>query len=438
MTGLILRILMILFMSVTLSHGVYADVVVIPVNGVIDGGLAAFIERSVEEAVEMNAHAIMFHVDTPGGRIDSAVRIKDLILNSPIKTIAFVDKNAISAGALISIACDSVYMSTGSSIGAATAVDLQGKKASEKIISYFRAQMRSTAEANGRPTDIAEAMVDEELEIEDISETGKLVTLTYGEALKYGISDGTLETIEDVFAATGNGGEPIVTMSVNWAENIVRLLTHPIVSSLLMSIGFLGLLIEIRTPGWGLGGTIALIALALFFGSHYIIHLAGLLELIVFAAGIILLALEIFVIPGFGIAGVSGITLIVLSLFLSLIGHIPTMVDIRYATWILAGAFAMTLAGGIFLLRVLPRTRMFDKMVLAEVQKPGDGYITPGSVSDLVGAEGIALSDLHPTGIASFGGRRVDVITEGDYIKMNTSVIVSEVHGSRIIVRART
>lgn len=438
MTGFIQRFLFLLLISIMLVHGAYADIVVIPVTGVIDGGLAAFIERSIDEATEMNARAILFHIDTPGGRVDSAVRIKDTILKTPITTIAFIDKNAISAGALISIACDSVYMSTGSSIGAATAVDLQGKKASEKIISYFRAQMRSTAEANGRPTDIAEAMVDEELEIKGISENGKLVTLTYGEALKYGISDGTYETIEDAAKAAGHGGETIVTMSVNWAEYIVRFLTHPIVSSLLMSIGFLGLLIEIRTPGWGLGGTIALIALALFFGSHYLVHLAGLLEFIVFAAGIILLALEIFVIPGFGIAGVSGIALIILSLFLSLMGHIPTIEDVRYASWILGGAFVMTLFGGIILLRVLPRTRMFDKMVLAEVQKPGDGYIPPGTVSDLVGVEGIALTDLHPTGIANIGGRRLDVITEGDYLKMNTAVIVTEVHGSRIIVRART
>ena len=156
MKTLFLSVLVFLICSVPNAHAEYA---VVPIEKVIDGGLAAFIERTVQEAEESNKEGIIFHIDTPGGRIDSAVYIKDTILRAGIPTIAFVDKNAISAGALISLACDSLYMSTGASIGAATAVDLQGKKASEKVISYFRAQMRATAEATGRRADIAEAMV---------------------------------------------------------------------------------------------------------------------------------------------------------------------------------------------------------------------------------------------------------------------------------------
>ena len=200
------------FLVYTVSNSL-AEFVIVPIEGTIDGGLAAFVERTVNEAQENGKEGIIFRVDTPGGRIDSAVYIKDTILDVEIPTAAFVDKSAISAGALISIACDSIYMSTGSSIGAATAVDIQGQKASEKVISYFRAQMRATAEAKGRRADIAEAMVDEELEIEGISKKGMLVTLTYKEALEVGISNGTVDTIEEVLSLLGREDAEVVASS---------------------------------------------------------------------------------------------------------------------------------------------------------------------------------------------------------------------------------
>ena len=346
-----------------------------------------------------------------------------------------MDKNAISAGALISIACDSLYMSTGSSIGAATAVDLQGKKASEKIISYFRAQMRATAEAKGRRADIAEAMVDEELEIEGVSKKGMLVTLTYKEALDLGISDGTVENIEEVLASLGREDAVVVEYRLNWAEQFVRALTHPLVSSLLMSIGFIGLLIEIRTPGWGIGGTIALIALALFFGSHYIVRLAGMGELLLFAAGIILLTLEIFVIPGFGIAGVSGITVIIISLYLSLVGSLPNPQEFLKAFYTFGWSILITIVAGYFLIRILPRTPLFTKITLETVESTQEGFKSAEIFSDLVGKEGVTLNDLHPVGKAEINGQRVNVVTEGEYIEKDTTVIVAEVDGSRIVVR---
>jgi len=412
-----------------------AGVMVVPVEKVIDGGLAEFVRRCVREAEEEKAEAIIFHVDTPGGRIDSAVDIKDTILGAETLTVAFVDKNAISAGSLISIACDSIYMATGSSIGAATAVDLQGKKASEKVISYFRAQMRAAAEANGRRTDIAEAMVDDEIEIENVTEKGKLLTLTYGEALELGISDGTADSIEEVLSLLGKEGTAVKWMKPNWAENVVRFLTHPVVSSLLMSIAFLGLIIEIKTPGWGIGGTLGLIALALFFGSHYIVHLAGLGELLLFGLGLVLLALEIFVIPGFGIAGISGIALIIISLYLSLIGRIPHYNDFSTAAYVLGGAILLSVAGTLLLVRALPGTIFYRKMVLETVESAEEGYASPGTNHDILGARGTALSDLRPSGKALIKGRRIDVVTEGDYIPKGSEIEVTEVHGARVLVR---
>jgi len=361
---------------------VRADYFVVPIKGVIDGGLAAFVHRTIEEAEEKNAESIIFHIDTPGGRVDSAVDIKDAILNARIPTIAFVDKNAISAGALISFACDSLYMSTGASIGAATAVDLQGKKASEKIISYFRA----------------------------------------------------VDTIEDVVARVGGKDAKIVEIKLNWAEYVVRFLTHPIVSSLLMSIGFLGLLVEIKTPGWGIGGTIALVALALFFGSHYIVQLAGIGELLLFTAGLVLLTLEVLVIPGFGIAGIAGITFIVVSLYFSLVGRMPETGDFTRAVNILGAGILAAIIGGIIVIRLFPRTPIFNKLTLGKIESTHEGFTSAETSSELVGAHGVTLSDLRPAGKAEINNRRIDVVTEGDYIGKDTDIVVIEVRGSRIVV----
>lgn len=424
-----------LFLVMSLNSPARAEHVIVPIKGIIDGGLAAFVERAVGEAEDTGKTGIIFHIDTPGGRVDSAVFIKDTILKARIPTIAFIDKNAISAGALISIACDSIYMSTGASIGAATAVDIQGKKASEKVISYFRAQMRATAEANGRRADIAEAMVDEDLEIEGVTTKGMLITLTYSEALELGISDGTVETIGDVLGIIGLPGEPVVEFHINWAEHIVRFLTHPLVSSLLMTVGFLGLLVEIKTPGWGIGGTIALAALALFFGSHYIVKLAGITELLLFTIGLILLALEIFVIPGFGIAGIGGIAAIFLGLYLSLLGTMPDPGDFIRAGYTIGWSIVLSILLGILILRQLPKTSLFHKLTLEMVESTGEGFTSADTRSELIGETGVTLSSLRPVGTAKIDGRRMDVVTEGDYIDENTPIVVTEVHGHRIVVQ---
>ncbi len=424
----------IFLLSFTTSNA-RAEFAVVPIKKTIDGGLAAFVERAINEAQQEEKEGIIFHIDTPGGRIDSAVYIKDTILKAKLPTIAFVDKNAISAGALISIACDSLYMSTGASIGAATAVDLQGKKASEKVISYFRAQMRATAEAKGRRPDIAEAMVDEELEIEGVSKKGMLVTLTYSEALELGISNGTVETIDEVLTSLGRENAAIVEYRLNWAELVVRFLTHPMISSLLMSIGFIGLIIEIRTPGWGIGGTIALIALALFFGSHYIVRLAGLGELLLFAIGVILLAVEIFIIPGFGIAGIAGTALIFIGLYLSFMGSIPDPEDFTRATYTIGWSILFTIIAGYIIIRTLPKTQLFNKLTLETVESTTEGFTSAETLSALVGKKGIALNNLRPAGKADINGSRMDVVSEGEYIERDTPIVISEVHGSRIVVK---
>ena len=414
---------------------VWATFLKVPIEGTIDGGLAAFISRNVNEAEKMHADGIIFHVNTPGGRIDSAVDIKDAILNSKVPTIAFVDKSAISAGSLISLACDSIYMAAGSSIGAATAVDLEGKKASEKVISYMRAQMRATAQAKNRRTDIAEAMVDEDIAIPGLTAKGKLLTLTYTEALTVGISNGTVTGVDDILARLGKKNTPVIESRINWAERVVRFLTDPIVSSLLLTIGFLGLVMELKAPGWGIGGTIALIALGLFFGSHYIVKLAGILEILLFAAGVLFVLFEIFIAPGFGIPGVVGIILILASFFLSLVGKMPSRGDFMTAAHTMGWTFLLTVVLGYFVIRQLPKTKLFNKIIMAAVENQSEGFSSADTAGELVGMTGTATSNLRPAGKAEINGRRLDVVTEGEYILKGAAIVVTEVHGARMVVK---
>lgn len=414
---------------------VWATFLEVPIEGTIDGGLAAFVTRNVSEAEKMHADGIIFHVNTPGGRIDSAVDIKDAILNSKVPTIAFVDRSAISAGSLISMACDSIYMAAGSSIGAATAVDLEGKKASEKVISYMRAQMRATAQAKHRRTDIAEAMVDEDIAIPGLTAKGKLLTLTYTEALTVGISNGTVTDVDDILVRLGKKNTPVIESRINWAERVVRFLTDPIVSSLLLTIGFLGLVMELKAPGWGIGGTIALIALGLFFGSHYIVKLAGILEILLFAAGVLLVLFEIFIAPGFGIPGVVGIILIFASFFLSLVGKMPSRGDFIAAAHTMGWTFLLTVVLGYFVIRQLPKTKLFNKIIMAAVENQSEGFSSADTAGELVGMTGTATSNLRPAGKAEINGRRLDVVTEGEYILKGAPIVVIEVHGARVVVK---
>jgi len=427
-----LFIILVLFLT---APFVWATFLEVPIEGTIDGGLAAFISRNVNEAEKMHADGIIFHVNTPGGRIDSAVDIKDAILNSKVPTIAFVDKSAISAGSLISLACDSIYMAAGSSIGAATAVDLEGKKASEKVISYMRAQMRATAQAKNRRTDIAEAMVDEDIAIPGLTAKGKLLTLTYTEALTVGISNGTVTGVDDILARLGKKNTPVIESRINWAERVVRFLTDPIVSSLLLTIGFLGLVMELKAPGWGIGGTIALIALGLFFGSHYIVKLAGILEILLFAAGVLFVLFEIFIAPGFGIPGVVGIILILASFFLSLVGKMPSRGDFMTAAHTMGWTFLLTVVLGYFVIRQLPKTKLFNKIIMAAVENRSEGFSSADTAGELVGMTGTATSNLRPAGKAEINGRRLDVVTEGEYVLKGAPIVVTEVHGSRIVVK---
>ena len=409
------------------------------IDGEIDLGMAPYITRVVSDAEKDKASAIIFKINTFGGRLDAATQIKDAIIGTDILTIAFINNRAISAGALISLSCKKIIMVPGGSIGAATVVSQTGEKVGEKYQSYMRSEMRATAEKNGRRTDIAQGMVDERIVIPGLVDSTQLVTLTSEEALKYGIADTLLNNIDEVFAYFHLQDAEKVYQKANWAEDVVRFLNNAIVSSILIMIGIFGLIAEIKSPGWGVPGTAGIIALALFFGSSYILQLASIIEILMFVVGLILLLLEIFVIPGFGIAGISGIILIIASLFLSLVGPDPSLEPgiISRAIIQLSVALLFALILIFLLVRFLPKSNIFKKFILSEEEKAHAGYTSRTPLSELLGAEGISLTTLRPAGTAEFNGKRVDVVTESEYIEHGKPIIVTAVEGMRVVVREK-
>ncbi len=414
-------------------------VMVIPIEGELQLGLAPYVERLTLEAAESGASLIIYRINTFGGRLDAAVTIRDAIINSGVPTAAFIDKRAISAGVLISLAADRIYMHPQSTIGAAEPVTMgiamQSGKASEKTIYYWSAELRSTAEKNGRDPKIAAAFADRSVAIDGLVDEGKLLTLTAAQALELGIADAEASTLQDVLAAEGLEEAQISSPGMSTAEKLAGFFSRGMVSSILLTIGLLGVFFEIKTPGFGLPGIVALVAFALFFGSHSLVNLAGWGELLLFAAGVILLAVEIFVIPGFGITGVLGILALVSSLYLSLIGRFVQPSDFISGARILAASFIATFVIILVALRFLPKYTPLGRLILKTTEDEKTGFrSSPGEYKGLVGLEGIALTTLRPSGTAMIGGSRYSVVSEGEFIERDERIRVRAVEGYRIVV----
>lgn len=411
-------------------------VYVVPVEGVIEMGLAPFIERSLREAAAAGAAAVILDIDTPGGRVDSAERIADAVSDSPVPVYALVNRRAFSAGALIALATQRIYMRPGSVIGAATPVDGSGQKAPEKIVSAMRSEMRALAEARGLDPAVAEAMVDEDVEIEGVVEEGKLLSLTTEEAASLGYAH-EIENLGALVAELGHAPAQIVTMKVNWAERMVRFFSHPIVAPFLLSLGFLGLIAEIKTPSFGLAGAAGLLALALFFGSHLLVGLAGLEDLLVFATGLVLLGVEVFVIPGFGLFGVLGGIAVLGGIFMALLGGVPTAPDFTRAGMVLTTSIIIVLISAWAIIRSLPgSSRLARSGVFLLARTDRDiGYESAPHRADLVGREGTAITDLRPSGTVLVGEERVDVVSESEWIPAGSPVRVVSAEGYRHVVR---
>jgi membrane-bound serine protease (ClpP class) len=418
-------------------------VYVAPIEGIIDLGLAPYVQRVLNEAADAGAAAVILEINTFGGRVDAAVLIRDALLNARVRTVAFVNKRAISAGALISLAAEKIVMADGGTIGAATPVQMgqpgaPAQPVEEKTVSYVRKEFRATAEARKRPPLIAEAMVDADVVIPGIIQKGKLLTLTTEEALKHKVADFRAGTIDSVLEQLGLAGSQVRRVSPNWAEDLVRFLTNPVVSSLLMTVGLLGIILEIRTPGFGVPGVLGIASLALFFWGHWLVQLAGWEEMLLVGSGLALLILEVFVIPGFGLAGVLGIGALLAGLSLSLVGGGATWEFVVQAVGRVIISIVLALVASLVMLRVLPRLPFGRRLILETGLAAGEGFASaPAGDSNWLGKSGIAFSPLRPAGIAEIDGERVDVVSDGEFIDSGAPIVVTRVDGNRIVVRRR-
>lgn len=408
----------------------------VQVSGTIELGIAPFVQRAVREANEAGAAAVILDIETPGGRVDAAQQIVRAVASSTVPVHAFVNLHAWSAGAMIALAADSIFMAPGSSIGAATPVGGAGEKLPEKVVSAMRGEFRALAERRGLDPHLAEAMVDEDVEVEGVVERGKLLTLTAGEAVALDVAASEVRDFDDLLARLGLTDAIVVDVGINWAEQVVRFLSNPLVAPILLSIGTLGLLIEIKTPSFGLAGAAGLLALTAFFGSHLIVGLAGWEEVILLAAGLVALGLEVFVVPGFGIAGVVSILCIGAATFLALLGALPTWADVARASGVLVAAATIVVAVAYTFLRHLPTSERWRGIFLTTATSKETGYLSAPQRDDLIGAEGVALTDLRPSGTIRVADERLDVVSETGFVAKGDRVRIVRSEGYRLVVEA--
>ena len=408
----------------------------VPLTGVVELGLAPFIERSLEEAASAGALFVVLDMDTPGGRVDAAERIADAIGDASLPVYTLVNRRAFSAGALIALSTDGIYMRPASVIGAATPVDGAGTKASEKIVSAMRSEMRALAEAQGVDPDIAAAMVDEDIQIDGVVEAGKLLTLTTVEAVEVGYAT-EVEDLAGLLALLDASGAQVVTVETNWAEGVVRFFSNPVVAPFLLTLGFLGLITEIKTASFGLAGAAGILSLSLFFGSHLIVGLAGLEDVIIFGVGLALVGVEVLLIPGFGLFGIVGGLGIVAGLYLSLMGALPTSTDFTRAGLVLSTTVLLIVVTAWAMIRSLPGSSRLAKsgIFLLSRTDRAIGFESAESRKDLVGVLGKAITDLHPSGTGLFGEERIDVVSESAWITEGTPIRIISAEGYRHVVR---
>ena len=415
-------------------------------------------EQAFEEADTLGADIFLIHMNTYGGTVLDADSIRTKILQSKIPVYVFIDNNAASAGSLISIACDSIYMRPGGSIGAATVVNQTGQAMPDKYQSYMRSTMRSTAEAHGKDTiisgndtiykwrrdpKIAEGMVDPRVYIEGITDTGKVITFTPSEAMEHGFCEGTAENIPEVLNKVGVSDYTIVEYKPSWIERIIGWLVHPMVSGILIMAIIGGIYFEMQSPGIGFPLGIAVLAAVLYFAPLYLEGLAANWEIVVFIIGLILLAVEIFVIPGFGVAGILGILFVFSGLVLSLIDNVNfdfqhvelKGVGVAITTVVLGifGGFILSLYLGNKLFTA--KSGPFKNLSLKTVQNVSDGYVSvETSIFSLKGKNGVAKTVLRPGGKILVEGEVYDAIAASGFIDKDEKIVVVKIEATQVYV----
>ena len=444
-------------------------VYVMRITGTIDLGLAPYVDRVVKAAEDDGAAAIIVEIDTPGGRLDAVLQMRDTILDAEVRTIALVDASAFSAGALVAIAADEIYMTPGAVLGAATPVlGGSGETADEKTISAVRAAFESTAEANGRDPRVAGAMVDSRVEIAGLVTGEELLTLTVSEAIEFGYAEGTAADRDAMLVELGLADNELVVMNVGFAEQLVRFLTDPLIAGLLLLGGFLLIIGDFFSGGVGIAAVGGLALLAIFFWGHMLAGLAGWEDIVLLLVGIALLAVEVFVLPGFGVAGILGLIALGGGAFMAMIYRdfdFVTNDDLWRAGLTVGITLIAAVMGIVVLIMLVSRRAAPGGLVLSTrigsgqtlTQRTSGGWLRwfdgnnrlePDRIErpedsdanaerSLVGSTGTAVSDLRPGGIADIDGQRIDVVTSGEFLPAGEAIDVIRDDRYRRVVRKR-
>lgn len=441
MQKLLLGVCLLFLAPAVLGQSQRKKVMVMEIKAEIDPRMSRYVKLALAHAEETKAEIIIVDMDTFGGALDDAKQIVDLIMDVKVPVWVFVNSDAASAGALISIACDSIYMAPGATIGAATVVDGSGAAAPDKYQSYMRSIMRSTAEENGRDPRIAEGMVDENVVIDSVKQAGKVITFTTSEAIEHGYCEAKVESIEEILKRNGVSEYDLETYTLNATEKIIAIFLNPFISGILILVIIGGIYFELQTPGVGFPLLAAITALVLYLVPYYLNGLAEYWEIIALFVGVLLILAEIFVIPGFGIAGISGIALTVISLVLIMLNNdffnfefVP-LGDIIVATMATLGG----LAGGVLLLFFggarLTQTKAFQKIALTDTQESAKGYSVNSFQQSLMNKTGTAQTVLRPSGKVLIDGQIYDAFTRGDFIEKGESIQVIGTEGVTLKVK---
>lgn len=406
-------------------------------------------EKAVKEAEAGKFDYLMLELNTFGGELDAADKIRTLLLNTTVPTLVFINNNAASAGALISIACDSIYMMPGASIGAASVVNESGEIMPDKYQSYMRSLMRTTAEHNGRNPNIAQAMVDPDVVVPGVSEKGKVLTLTSEEAAKNGFCESVVNNREEALSYVSETPAEITEQELSVIDKIINFLVNPVVSGILIMCIVGGLYFELQAPGIGLPSVIAITAALLFFAPHYLEGLAAHWEILIFLAGLVLLMLEFFVVPGFGVTGISGIVLILTSLVLTLVFNVgfkfnfnPEFNASAYVSKMTILVLVSSLAGFFLALwlgkkLILAETR-FGSLALRTGLESDKGFTSQDMRNEqYVGKEGVAQTILRPSGKININGEVLDATVEHGYVEAGEAVTVTKFENAQLFVRKK-
>lgn len=421
-------LLVILVVSVVAAQE--QTVMVMEIKSEIDPRTNRYVELAIDHAKKIDADIVIIEMDTYGGILTDAKEIVDRLMQYKKPVWVFINSDAASAGALISIACDSIYMSPAASIGAATVVTGTGEKAPDKYQSYMRAIMRTTAEENGRDPRIAEAMVDEDIAIDSVTEAGQIVTFSTSEAIKFGFCEAKVESIEEILKRNKIENYTLVRFQLKATDKIIAFFLNPFISGLLILIIIGGIYFELQTPGVGFPLLAAGVALILYLVPYYLNGLAENWEIIALFCGLALIAVEIFVLPGFGVAGIAGISLTVMSLILIMINNDAFNFDFVPANELLYAVAATFggILGGIILLFVggsrLHETRFFKRIALTDTQEREKGFTVSAAAQSMKGKTGVAHTVLRPGGKVMIEGQLYDAYTRGEYIEKGDSIVV--------------